>query len=209
VFDPLTLALTFATVVQLVGQFKEEHGQTTVKDENEFMRWLASNHHDDVIRHLQQNSATVIAIKIALSQNHDVLIAMLRDIDRRLAMLAGSTIVLQPLAAAIYPDSQVSTEALEFLREFENSGSSEAMDFPTLREGALVIPIDGVGPTVQFKHSRWRFFEDDVSAMVRLDLLKLKMHPTKGNRIFVLTRKGAEMAKVLELDPIAPSGNNI
>ena len=195
--DGLSFAGAFSTIVQLVGQFKADRNTASANDYEEFRAWLAENRHDDLIKLLEQNSATVIGIKVALSQSQREIISLLQDVDRKLAILCASSIALQPLASAIHPEAAISNDALAFLCEFENTGSDQAMEFSNLVAGRMILSSNPASK--EFDHADWRFYEDDIRAMVRLEFLQFgRAHP--GGRTFLLTRKGSDIARAAMSD---------
>jgi hypothetical protein len=195
--DPLSIAGGFATIIQLIGQFKGERGAESTKTYDEFRAWLADNRHEDIIKLLEQNSNTLIGIKLALSEDRQVLIEMLKDLDRKMAILAAATITLTPLAQALHPDVTISPEALNFLQSFEQSGSGRALEFSNLQIGREIMTLDGP-PTSRkiLAPSDWRFFEDDIATMCDLRLLSVD-YDESGKRRFHLSRKGAGLGQAM------------
>ena len=194
--DPLSLAGSFATILQLIGQFKSDRGAEATKSYEVFRDWLADNHHEDIIKLLEQHSNTLVGIKLALGEDRQMLVEVLRDLDHKMAILAATTITLAPLAQALHPDVQIAQEALNFLQSFEQSGSGRALEIIDLR-GREIMPLDAP-PTSRniLSPSDWRFFEDDIATMCNLGLLRVD-YDDSGTRRFHLTRKGSALGRAV------------
>jgi len=41
--DPLTTATTFATIVSLISDFRNEHNKVATDDHQKFLEWLSNN----------------------------------------------------------------------------------------------------------------------------------------------------------------------
>ncbi len=192
--DLLSLGSTsLASIVGLVTQFAAERRHAATLTAEEFTAWLAQNRHEEVVRLLEQNANSLIAVRILLSQDRADLFKKLAAIDRRLAIIAGSIEGFAQVASAIHPYARISNDAKKFLRDFEMSGGSKAIEFPTTQEHIILVS-DATGNKGELRGG-WRFFDDDISLMVEAGLLKLSRDG--GRRILFLTRDGADFANSL------------
>ncbi len=53
--DALTTATTFATIVSLISDFRNEHNKVAADDHQKFLEWLSDNRHEEVKKILEQN----------------------------------------------------------------------------------------------------------------------------------------------------------
>src|ERR1035437_4070630 len=75
--DPLTLANTFATVVQLVGMFKQEHQEAKDANSQKFMEWLDYHRHEDIKNLIFNTAALQSEVVNLLRQDSAVILAKL------------------------------------------------------------------------------------------------------------------------------------
>jgi hypothetical protein len=194
--DLLSGAGVFANIVSLIAQFADQRSERSAKNYEEFRAWLSDNRHEDIVKYLDQHSAALTGIKMFLSQNNEIVLNRLANIDRNLAALAAGTVELEGIALAIYPGAKLSRNALDFLREFEKSGSGRALESRT-NDGRSILPFDETNSGPEFQCADWRFFEDDIATLVELGLLHIA-HNKQGYRIFIYTRAASDLVRLLE-----------
>lgn len=96
----------------------------------------------------------------------------------------------------MYPGARISGNALDFLRAFERSGSSEVLEI-IVAMGRMIVPIDGGSSHETFQHTDWRFFEDDISTLLELGLLRLR-YDDRSQRVFIFTRNASNLVQLLD-----------
>jgi hypothetical protein len=101
--DPLSVSSAFASIVGLIAQFSEQRHEGSARNYEEFKAWLAEHRHDEIIRELDQNGNSIIAIRVLLAQDRAHLGARLASMDQKLSVLAGSVAGFAELAAAVRP----------------------------------------------------------------------------------------------------------
>jgi hypothetical protein len=188
-------------MVGLLADFVSHRDAAAKKDYDAFLEWLSEHRHGEVVKLLQQNANTATGIKILLQENQAVLLVMLDEIDRRIAALTLDVKGLSQVAESMRPDAMLSTEAINLLRDFDRTGVSTMMEVDLSGpEGRHLAVIDG--PSNASLDARWRFYHDDMKALVSYGLL-IAGRNSRGHRTFTFTRRAAEFVRSL---PVAEAG---
>lgn len=190
--EPLTLAGSFASIVGLMADFASSRGQADVLEIREFLEWLGTHGHNDLKDLIGRNHATTISIKASLAEGKDELLQQLSKIEGMLGALTIGQGPLEDLAISLRPDSVVSPQGTEILLSYEQLQAGKALELHMFA-GTSLFFIDGNG-NGSYQPSDPRFFETDLDELVELRLLSIS-HNGKGQRIFHLTRRGADIAK--------------
>lgn len=114
--DPITISMIYATVVALIGlfkQLKDGRNKTNLKD---FTEWLEEHKFHDIIPLITENNEISSAIQNLLKENHEEITKKLSDMDRLLATILTKVDGLHQLSRAIYPDAGLSDQAIKILR---------------------------------------------------------------------------------------------
>lgn len=190
--DPLTLAGSFATIVGLMADFASSRGHKDVLEIREFLDWLGSHGHNELKGLIESNHATTISIKASLAEGKDELLQQLSKIEGMLGALTVGQGPLEELAISLRPDSVISQQGAEILQSYEQTQAGKALEQHTFN-GTYLLFLDGNGNGA-YQPSDPRFFSTDLDELVELRLLTLS-HNGKGQRIFQLTRRGADIGK--------------
>lgn len=186
--EPLTAATSFATIVGLLSNFKNERSGTQLSD---FIEWLKDKRHEDVAFNIEQNQTLSIQIKSILSVNHQELVERLNSLDEVLASVASHIHTFSSLAIAIKPGIALSDQAISIVKQFVESGANECWEQKFFGpEGASYQFIGGDG---SLNISEPRFIEDDLNTLVELGILRLD-YGSKGTRKFIITRQAVKLA---------------
>lgn len=190
--EPVSLAFSFATIVGLMADFASSRSQQDVLEIKDFVEWLRTHGHDEVIAHIQRNTETTISIKASLAEGRSELLSRLSSIESLLAVLSAGQGPLGELALSLSPQSTLSPQAVEILIGFERAGAGKALLHQTL-QGAHLLFMDAPG-SQGFKPTEPRFFEADLEELLKNDLCSLS-HNKSGGKLFQLTRRGARVAR--------------
>jgi hypothetical protein len=183
--DPISTATVFATIVGLIGNFSAERRGDASASYEEFMGWLTTNNHKELVALITQSHTTATSIKALLYEGREELISRLQRLDASLAQLATGFNGFRDLALSIYPNSQLSEQAVSLLEQFVDSGGSKAHGF-RYHSGQFVLNIfEGGSGCLHYPDPR--FIEDDLSALVEFGLLRLD-HNRRGDPLYTITR---------------------
>ena len=117
--EPLTTATSFATIVGLLSNFLGHRSQEDSSELQDFLAWLRTHGHDEVIAAIESSQATSISIKAALSEGQKKLTQQLDSIERHLAALAEPYGPLGAISSALSSPEMLSHQAKNMLMAFE------------------------------------------------------------------------------------------
>jgi hypothetical protein len=180
---------SFATIVALLGQFKSEKGAAELSDFNDFMDWLIKTNHQEIKDLLTINTKATIGIKAILNQDREILFAHLDKIDKALASFSSGIEGFSDLAFGIKPNSCISEQALEILKQFDKSGASKVLEHKS-QGGSIYFYLDGPGGSMEISDPR--FAEDDFNTLMKLGLLRHDFN-SKGANMYLYTRLAASL----------------
>ncbi len=195
--DPLSTATTFANIVSLIAGFLAERRSSGAASYDEFMKWLTINNHNELLRLLNQNGATVVSIKALLNRNNDELALRLQALDSSIAQLASGFEQFRDIALAIYPHADLSTQALSMLEQFVRSGASKMVAVEYMDLAMSLQYLDGPGGKLSYTEPR--FVEDDLTTLVKLGFLR-QISNGAGGYIYAVTRNAVRYVDALRND---------
>lgn len=184
--DPLSLASSFASIVGLIGMFKQERKEKGAADKNDFLQWLESHNFEEYAKMISSSSEALREIDKVLSDNHEVIVSKLQKIDNILSTLAKNMDLLGGLAESMYHSPSISDQAIDILRQLVYSTSSDFMKF---KLGPDTVALNLMqGGHIAFKERR--FIDDDLDTLVNCRLLRLS-YGSQGSEIYSITRDAA------------------
>jgi hypothetical protein len=191
--DLLSLANSFATVVSLLGLFKQERRADQHQSKEEFVQWLDEHRHHE-IRDLIIGSQDLMAgIETALQENHDVILAKLNKIDEILVSLFSQVQGFSGISLALHPNAGLSDQAISILRQLVNSSANELIEH---RRGDGFISLR-LNPGNILETPESRLVGSDLDILVSLNLLMSKTTST-GLRIFRITRNADKFLEIID-----------
>jgi hypothetical protein len=189
--DPITTATTFSTIVSLISDFRDKHKEVAADDHQKFLEWLSENRHDQIKKLLEQNQSTSISIKAILNLQSSLILDKLELVDNKLCSILSVDNLFRSLVVSIKPNSALSEQAVNFLRQIENAQASQVLQFDMMGELNYIF-IDGVGDNLYIDEPR--FIKDDLVQLLELGLLRLEYN-SKGESIYIYTRSAAELVR--------------
>jgi len=192
--DPLALSTAFATIVGLLCNFKSERNSKSDDEYSEFVEWLQSKNHDQLLKANSLNKQLGISIKSLLSQNHETVISKLFAIDGSLILLASKVNGLKEISKSISPNIELSSQAISVLKQLEASGGSFFIE--TDNWDGLAYDIMDASGTIEVEEQR--FIKDDLEQLISLNLLTLDFN-NEGNRLYRITRSCVRLLKEMEI----------
>jgi hypothetical protein len=189
--DPITTATTFSTIVSLISDFRDKHKEVAADDHQKFLEWLSENRHDQIKKLLEQNQSTSISIKAILNLQSSLILDKLELVDNKLCSILSVDNLFRSLVVSIKPNSALSEQAVNFLRQIENAQASQVLQFDMMGELNYIF-IDGVGDNLYIDEPR--FIKDDLVQLSELGLLRLEYN-SKGESIYIYTRSAAELVR--------------
>jgi len=192
--DPLTLSTSFATIVGLICNFKQENKKNKNLNTQEFVKWLEYHHHDELKEAISENQELAQEINKVLREDHELIISKLNKIDSILAGLASNFNEVKGLVHVLNPYSQISEQAISILKQFVHSGSDEFFKDDSFGGSSL-----NLSPSGPIEIEDERFLNDDLNTLVEFGFLHLRFS-SSGTEFYGITRNAVCFIEALELN---------
>jgi hypothetical protein len=196
--DPLTAANTLATIVQLVGMFKQESKDGKNIEHQEFLEWLQYHRHDEIKNLICNTAAIQTEVINLLRQDNATILAKLDAINGTIALLVSRIDSFQGLSKSLMPTGELSDQAVSILRQLV---VSNCRTFVFVEE-----PIHAF-----FEENRRLlniaepvFFPDDLDTLERHGLIARQSGGIDYTRIYGITRAGAKFVNAISPQTNAP-----
>jgi hypothetical protein len=193
IISPLEASATFATLVGLICNWKQERGTLTTDQYQDFMKWLAQHNFNKLSDRIFASEELQRDLSAFLSQDISVISTKLDTIVGSLSAVANKIDTLSQLRRTLGADTEaLSEQAIEILKAFDESASinmiyqgfSHELIFPCCQKSARV--------------SEPRFIENDLSALQKFHYIQLVGHTPKGAEKFAMTRLGCHFVKTIK-----------
>lgn len=181
-------ASTFATIVGLLSAFSSGRQSQSTADVTDFIKWLTEHNHQELAGLIEKNYATSISIKALLSQHSSELNKKLGELARITALVASRMPDLEKLAAAVFPNAELSDQAAAILTQMHEQRIEYFLMSEAIGRGPLLVPSNGQG----IEYSDEQFLRDDIATLLELGLLRLRYN-SNGDEMYYFTRAGAKI----------------
>ncbi len=189
--DMLSTASALASVLGLLGLWKSERRSSEQATLDQFIDWLRRHEHHQVVDAILHSEEVTLSLKGVLAHQHVEVMDILRRLDDALSMIAYQVSAIRPLAMAVRPGARISDQAFGFLRQITESRSCRVIEIKAIGEAVYQLDDD---TATRIRVDEQRFLEDDLRTLCDLGLL-VRMENTNGQRVFLLTRTGANLVK--------------
>jgi hypothetical protein len=190
--DPLAGAATFATIVGLLSNFKNEHSSGEI---SEFIQWLKDKNHQDIAADVIRNKLLLGELSRILEVNHDDLCQKLATLNDVLASVAANIDGFNGLASATNPESVLSPQAVSVIKQLVDSGAKEFIEHKYMSGEPDAYTLIGAPGDISYDEPR--FMEDDLNTLVELGLLRLEFG-SRGSKRFQVTRNAVKLVSTLD-----------
>jgi predicted transcriptional regulator len=185
--DPIA---ALATIVQLLGLYRQENGKRTDLTHQQFMEWLEYHRHEEVkdlisnTFHLSQEVDQLLRADQALIlQKLESLNAMMADMMKHVSGWGA-------IATTIVPNTGLSDDAISLLRYFVETGAKTMVMLP---DGKGVQYAE-VSKVCNIEDNR--FLMDDLSMLERYGLTSST--PAGKFHAYNLTRRGLQFIQMIK-----------
>jgi len=200
--DPNLLVAAYAQIVGLLADFSSSRAKTKGKQEaielKEFVDWLSTHGHHQIVSLIDRNQATSVSIKAALAEGTSAILSRISSLERQLAIASEGQGAFAILASSLAPNSKLSSQQLAILKEYEERQAGTAI-LHYLDSGPHLFFIDqqnGVRRGESMVPEDVRFVETDLDELAHLGLTSRSTNK-QGDKVFRLTRQGHEIGKRL------------
>lgn len=190
--EAITVAASFATIVGLLADFAAHRSDKKSAELSEFLEWLRTHGHDEVMKAVESSHVTSISIKAALAEGNRQLLDRLCSIDKSLAAVCETQGPLGALAQSLSPSALLSEQAKHILVSFENAGAGAALEC-SVDDGMTLLYLDKPGG-IEIEDQR--FYQDDADRLIELGLFRIIFNGN-GDRILNITRAASAFARSL------------
>ncbi len=182
------MATAFGQIVGLMMDFKSSRKSKSDDEYREFVEWLEKKRHSDIVQELAENNLLTRSVRLFLAESHDEVVRKLGTINDLLLGVASKIDGLSGIANAISPNTQISDQAINILREFVDSGGLVLCDVGYVSNSGTRLDILNV-KTINIEDPR--FLEDDMRSLCIHGLLIADVN-SDGKNIWRLTRAATE-----------------
>jgi hypothetical protein len=194
--DLTAASITFATIVGLICNFRQEKGEREALDHQKFVEWLGYHRHEDLKNLIVNTAALRTEVDNLLRSDHVQMLQKLDSITEILLTLLSRVDNFRGLAQAIAPNIELSEQAISILRQFIDSGGHELF-YADYGNGQFVLQM-GNGAPIGITEPR--FIKDDLDQLAALQLFSVSYN-SDGNPIYVITRGGARLLNTIDEKP--------
>lgn len=187
---------SFATIIGLICNFKSESKAASDDEYREFIEWLDTKRHNDIIDELHSNHLLGLSLKNLLNRNTELVLEKLTSLDRAMIDFAYQIDGFKEVASAISKHEGLSDQALSILKQFDKSGGSLFIEM-NLLSGTDYQIMDGTSGDNHIIINESRFINDDLDRLCKLGLL-IPDFNQKGDRLFRITRSATSLIKQLK-----------
>jgi hypothetical protein len=197
VMDPLTLASTLATLVQLLGQFKDERQTAEVETDatiDEYLEWLRRNNHEQLVGLINNHIELSQSLEELIQGQHSELLSKLGQIGDAIGQVSAQVQAIAKGSDASPRSAELSPQAISMLRQMAEANATSLLELKSMR-GTQFRLRDANGKSLRdLNVEDQRFIDDDLATLDELGLLALEF-TDQGYRRFRLTRAGASVGE--------------
>lgn len=190
--DPLTISTTLATIVGLICNFKQERKGNQDSKHQDFIEWLEYHRHDEMRNLLANNFHLTSEVDALLKQDTEMILLRLSRIDEVLATILSRVDGFSGIARIVRPGSELSKQAVHFIRCLANSQSDSFVFIPQIGGPALLSMNRGG----EIEILEQRFVEDDLETLASMGLFRRK-HGDNGMQFFGITREALRIVELI------------
>ena len=188
--DPFTT--TLITIIGLISIFKQERKAKEDQNKEAFISWLEEHRHNDLKEFILRTKDVPGAIDKALQEDHEIIIDKLKVIDELLATFLSHIKGIKDLTAAIYPNTELSEQAISILRQFIKSKAEELYYYPFGQQNYLqFVNVEG-----SIDIEDLRLLGDDMNTLEELGFLRSRYSDT--GTFYGITRNAIKLIEAID-----------
>lgn len=180
----LEIAAAYATIVQLVGQFKQERKDALSVTDEEFLGWLARNHQEPIRKLIQENKELQTGIFKLLRQDNRLVMSKIDDLGAMLIGVSSMIGEFRDIFHALAPSVQMEPEVMALLKELVDKDWRKFSVMATLGGGPSLGILEG--ECLPFNGDS-QFLFQDLDRLAALGFLDLS-YLARGEKVYSLIR---------------------
>lgn len=191
--DPIT---ALATIVQLLGLYRQETERREDMNSDAFMRWLQSHNHNELKEIIHNQSYLQEQVTVLLRADHTHIMSQLDRLSELTMSIAQQFDSLAPISRSGPSNRRLPTQAVDLLHSI---ALNESQGFQ------LVAVVGGVKLPVLIPSGRTgelpepNFIEEDCDLLTSIGYLRQRI-TQRGEIQYVITRAGLDFARSLPTD---------
>ena len=184
--------MALATVLQLIGLFRQERSATADLSHKDFYEWLVEHRFQELKDLISETYHLSSEVDKLLREDHAVMLEKLDAANAILADILRHVEGFREIAETMLPNFALSSEAVELLRLFAESGDDTLI--PTPWHGKFLLL-----PSKRYiSFTETRFMDDDFDSLTTHGLL-IHLHVDSTNTPgYRLTRRAMQFLKLRE-----------
>jgi hypothetical protein len=196
----LETAGAFATVVQLIAIYKDEHARKKDQKHQDFIEWLDYHRHEELKNLICTNAAVLEQVTHLIQADTRHILARLEQMNGLLVSIANGFEEFQGLAQATHATDQVMPETMALLRNLGQSGARKVMVQKWLGGRKELTAFEGARINFEYDKSH---LEDDLETLADIGFLR-KDFNAKGEPTYIITRRAEQFAEASQ-PSVAPA----
>jgi hypothetical protein len=186
--DPIAATNLAATLVQLIGLFRQERGARKDLTHREFIEWLEHHRHEEIKDLITHTYNLQTQVDDLLRQDHVQILSKLDRVNAIVVEILSRVEGLSGVATTIVPYAGLSDQAIGILKLVAKSKEAEL--FNPGEVDKLIVDA------CFYAAEDPRFLQDDLASLVSRGFF-LVMHTSRGELYYKLTRCGAKFVELL------------
>lgn len=177
----------FATIVALIGQFKQEEKdiKDAKKEEHQrFIEWLEYHRHHEIKNAIEKNAAIQEEVGRVLQQDTQLILSKINEISAELSKIASTIDFFQGLAGAISAQTHVHAETMELLPQLVKNDWKKFLLIGAIGSNVFISAVEGACSEINIDE---QFLQQDLDDLVNLGYLRLE-YTDGGDKMYSLTR---------------------
>jgi hypothetical protein len=181
-----------ATILQLIGMYRQEVGQRGDTSTQDFMAWLATHRHEKLKDLIGETVFLQEQVSALLREDFTKVKSQLESLSSLTMALVARFDGLAPIGEAAASEVRLPAQAMDILSSaVKNKGTG--FEFISMMGGVLIVLI----PSGTAGHAdEPAFLEEDCDLLCDVGYLR-KAYNTSGKPRYTLTRAGTEFGRTL------------
>jgi hypothetical protein len=188
--DPIT---ALATIVQLLGLYRQETNRREDMNSEAFMRWLQAHNHNELKEIIFNQTYLQEQVTELLRTDHQHIIAQLDRLSELTMSIAQQFDGLAPISRTGPPDRRLPTQAIDLLHSLAVNDAQGFQLIPIAGGVKLPVLIPS-GQTGQLPEPQ--FIEEDCDLLTSLGFIRQRISQ-RGDTQYIITRAGVDFARSL------------
>jgi hypothetical protein len=136
----------FATIVGLIGLYKQERSAPNKQEHQDFIEWLEYHRHEDLKNLIVNNAALLTEVNHLIKADTELILSKIEDISVTLAKVAADIEEFRGLAGLMTHEPDLEPQTRELLRQLVQGGWKKFGVFPIRGRTEIMMIHDGCQP---------------------------------------------------------------